>query len=1120
MGRARELARLEECLAEALAGRVRLAVVAGEPGIGKTRLAERLARGAREDGRARVVWGRCWDSGGAPAYWPWVQVLRALLEPAPGGGSPGVPPPAPADLTHLAQLLPGIGERPIPSPEPPALDPDSARFAMFDSVARLLRSRGEEEPLVVVLDDLHAADVPSLLLIRFLARHLLEARLLLLGTVRDVDAEPPDDVAELLEETLAEAEVLRLRGLPAEDVAGFIETLSGRRPEPALVAAVHDATGGNPLFVDEVVRAMLDEAPDRAGPLPATGFPIPRRVRDAIRRRLDRLGPAAATVLPAASVIGRNFTLLFLAQVTAEPVERILGVLDDTVRAGLVTESTEGIGRYAFAHALIRETLYEAIPADQRAALHLRVAEALSALYGDDRDPHLEELAHHFLAAAPLTGPDRGIDLSRQAGERAMRLYAYEDAVEHLGRALAAMETAARAPDEGLRRALLLELGEAQLRAGRATAARSVLERAAGLFRAAGDADGLAGAALRFAETGEFAVLDEPKLALLEEALAALPEEDSALRATVLARLAMELLGVPAAADRRARLGREAVEMARRLDDPATLAFALNARLQAVWGPESVEERLEVATEILELARRSGDRERLLEGYQWRLNALLELGDLRRADPDIESYARLAEELQRPQLLVWAAMRRGVRATLSGRWAEAAEITRRQDEHAVRAEDPEGPLAYSFQMSLVWEETGDLAALESSLPVIREATERMAPLVFPRARLAHTLMALGRTGEAREELERLAADDFGAVPRDIGWTFAIATCCLLADRLGDARRAAVLHTLLEPFERRNVMLSSGYCMGPAARYLGLAALAAGDLGHAVRHLETAIEVGERMGGHPWIAHARHELARALASRGAPGDEERASELVEAARTAAARLGMATLAGEIAAAWGSAPAARVSEDRAPTEPSSGVFRREGDYWTVAVDGRTSRIRDLRGMGHLARLLFTPDVEVHVLDLVAGAAPRRQEARSAREEGIRPGRPDDAGPVLDARAKASYRARLEELREEVEEAERFSDPERAARAREEMQFLADELAGAVGLGGRDRRAASDAERARVAVTRAIRAAIARIQEADPDLGRHLANTVRTGTFCSYAPEPRHAIRWSPVGSFSLG
>jgi hypothetical protein len=348
-----------------------------------------------------------------------------------------------------------------------------------------------------------------------------------------------------------------------------------------------------------------------------------------------------------------------------------------------------------------------------------------------------------------------------------------------------------------------------------------------------------------------------------------------------------------------------------------------------------------------------------------------------------------------------------------------------------------------------------------------------------RAVLARVYADLGREAEARREYERLAADDFACIPRNDSWLFSLAMLSEVCEQLGDASRAPTLAALLAPFAERNVLTIHAIYAGPVTRYLGILAVARGDFDEAERQFAAAEAAAERIGARAIVRKLARDRERLAQARGAPAGA--AERTVRAA----------------------APAA-----------TGASLRREGDVWLFDYSGSAVRVRDSKGLRYLARLLESPGVEIHALEL-AGAGDGDGDgvdAATAADAGLSASGGEGAGPVLDAEAKAAYRSRLEELREEIEEAEAFNDPERAARAREELDFVGRELAGAVGLGGRDREAASNAERARVNVTRAIRTLLKRIGEYDADLGRELESTVRTGTFCAYEPDPRQPVSWS--------
>ena len=394
VGRERELAELVGGLDDAFAGRGRLVLVVGEPGIGKSRLAEELIACARTRG-ARVLVGRCWEAGGAPAYWPWVQSLRAYVresDPSELRSQLGF---AAADL---AQLVPELRQHFPDLPEPPALEPEAARFRLFDATADLLRNASESRPIVLVLDDLHAADAPSLLLLRFLARELASIRVLLVGAYRDVDPLPGQPLTEMLAAVAREPVTSRisLGGLSEGEVAEYVELTAAEIASAELIAALHGDTGGNPLFVGEIVRLLSVEGV-QSDSTDEIHLAIPQSVRDVIARRLAHLSEECNRVLVLASVLGREFALNALARLGGVPEDELLDVLDEAMAARVVSDVPGWPGRLRFAHVLIRDTLYEGLTTASRVRLHRRAVGALEALYGAEPGPFLAELAHHSL---------------------------------------------------------------------------------------------------------------------------------------------------------------------------------------------------------------------------------------------------------------------------------------------------------------------------------------------------------------------------------------------------------------------------------------------------------------------------------------------------------------------------------------------------------------------------------------------------------------------------------------------------------------------------------------------------------------------------------------------------
>ena len=446
VGRQRELEELRATLEDALAGRGRLVMLVGEPGIGKTRTAQELAAYGIERG-CQALWGRCYSAQGAPPYWPWVQVIRSYTrEHSPEEISSQMG----AGAADIAEVVSGVREK-LPGLEsPPTLEPQQARFRFFDSMAAFLMRASQAQPLVVILDNLHWADRPSLLLLEFLAQELAECRLLVVGTYRDTELNRRHPLTQTLGELAKEPSFQRvpLRGLSEGEVDQFLKGMAGFTPPRDLVTAVHTQTEGNPLFMTQVVQLLIQEGeltPVRERQ--SWNIAIPVGVREVIGRRLDRLSEDCNYALTLASVIGREFELGLLERLVADPTigvgrvlseEELLEAVAEALAAGVIEEIPLAASRYQFSHVLIQDTLAWEMLAARRARLHRRIAESLEELYGDNIEAHAGELAYHFAQAAIATDREKLVRYSLLAGERALATYAHEEAMTHFERGLEA----------------------------------------------------------------------------------------------------------------------------------------------------------------------------------------------------------------------------------------------------------------------------------------------------------------------------------------------------------------------------------------------------------------------------------------------------------------------------------------------------------------------------------------------------------------------------------------------------------------------------------------------------------------------------------------------------------
>jgi DNA-binding SARP family transcriptional activator len=889
VGRADALGELEQAWASALSDDRRLVLLAGEPGIGKSRLAAEFTRAAHADG-AVVLYGR-FDETGPGAYQPVMEMLRgwsggaALTGPAHRLG------PRAADL---AALLPELGVPNTPTAVPPTglNEAGTERQRLFDALAALLAELAAGAPLLLVFDDLHWADSPTVQLLRHLMRAPQPRRTMFLGTYRDAELEDghplPELIASLRREDLLTH--VQLDGLAPGEVGELMEAHGADEPSSDFVSALHGETEGNPFFVEEVMRHLRDTEGGLDGTVDLEEAGVPEGVREVTSRRLRRLPSSAREAVEVASVIGREFDFGLLEALGPLTGDDLVAALDEAVGARVLREVPGRVGRYAFAHALVRATLYDGLSSLRRARLHSRVGETILARHQDDLDPWLPQLARHFARAAPVDGPSRAIDFALAAGRRADRLLAWEEAAAHYRGAMRARQ----ATSGGDRTAgeLLLALGASEERAG-LDHARATFEEAATLARELADPVLFAHAALGVAGPWSTLGREDPEVvAVLEEALHGLGEEDSPLRARLLGRLSLELYyaGQP---ERRMLLSEASVRIARRIGDPATLAAALDARHYVLWRPENVEERLEVAGELRQIAADIGDLELELEGAGWTVVDLLELGDVAGADVQIEAAAALAAVVHRPLYLWWTSLFRCARAQLSGDFDEAERLAGETLAIGQRGHAENALHYYAMAMFNIRREQGRLGEVEDAVGQFIE----MYPAI-PAWRCCQALMhiELGRHEEAREAFDSVAAAGFDALPRDANWLIAVTLLAEVCGALGDADRAGELHALLAPHGGRNVLVGrAASCNGSASRLLGILASVLGQWEEAEQRFAEALQMHVQMGARPWVARTELAWAEMLLARGEPGDAAAARERLAEAIVLADALGMVALA---------------------------------------------------------------------------------------------------------------------------------------------------------------------------------------------------------------------------------
>ena len=1105
VGRGREMEQLDAALTDALVGRGRLVIVTGEAGIGKTALARAFAQHAGERGAA-PAWGTCWDGGGAPAYWPWVQIARALLRREDVRA-------VRADLGSaapwIAGLLPELAGELGPPAEPSDLNADQARFRLFDALATLLGGVAARRPLVVVLDDLHWADASSVHALEFLGRAMPDLPIVAIAAYRHNEAHARVELGAALGGLARVALRLPLEGLGRDDVGRLASARAhglgprdGTEISPRVVAAVHDASAGNPFFADELLQLLASQGRLHDASVADSPLPLPEGVRDTLRRRLAPLGEPTKQILRPAAVLGAEFRVATLARVARCGPGDVLERLDPALRSGLVVAGGDA-SAFAFAHALVRDTLLAGVSVTERARLHVAAAEALELTYGDDVESHLTELADHFLRGASAGGATRAVAYAARAAQRAIGQFAYEEAAGLWARAL---EVAAALPADDQRSWQLHHgLGEALMRAGDIDGARRELREARDHAHRLEDPQPLARSVLASTLPGFSPGVVEPQLvASLEEATALLDAYDTddparraavdELRARLRVQLAVALFWSPQI-DRRRQLVDEAFAIARgiysgeqprasraqRMLADRTLAFVLAQGFPAGWGPETAELGLPISVEALELCERTNDPELAMQVRLWRINLLLELDDPVRADAEIEAYSLTATRLGQPRTLVYAPLFRAFQATTRGQFADAERHVHDACDPALGLELSMAKLIADGQMFFIRRAQG---RHRGDVAFLRGYAERFVLMRRWRLMLVLVLAETGSVDEARRELEEFAAHDFEDFPRDAPWLFAMSLLGEICVVLDDRERARLLYDKLAPYEARNVISVGAAYLGPVARYLGLLAMTFGEAERALGHLETARAAAERMGARPMMVETALDAAEVLTRRGAPGDAARALALVQRAAGPAESMQMD---GAIARAAGIR--ARLPRPAAhPAQPvATGLvarLRHEGDVWLLDYAGRSSCVQDAKGMHYLAALLASPGTPIPATRLAGGGDVAA----------------DGAGG-----ADARQHERALALRDELDEARAFNDPERVARVRAELEELAIELETA--------RAGTHApaERARLNVTRALRGALGRIGAHEPELALALQRAIRTGSSCEYVPDPGAQLTW---------
>lgn len=997
-------------------------LVTGEPGIGKTRLCREAAARAEAAGFA-VAWGSCWPDGGAPPLWPWQPMLSSLDAELP------------------------------PDPQNTGAGPE--RFARFSAVADLVAAACVRSPVLLMIDDVHAADPGAMLLARFVARTLIRKPLLLLLSSRIVDRPiwegsdatlvtlGPFDVAET-------AEFLRSRGSPA--------------PTDTEARALHRLTGGHPLHLHHAVRAGAAHTSLRA----------------VIDRALAGLAPETTRILCCAAVLGAGPAVADVSTVAVVPAADVRTALASATAAGLV--DIEDVERFAFSHELVREVLLGQMPVQERVDAHARAAQALRAT-ASVRPDRLTRYTYHALQAASRSTVDaeHAVTACRNAARALVAAFAYEQAAALLASACDAHEVARLASPLA---PLLAEHADAVLQCGLLTEARRLYERTATIADAENDPVTLAHAAIGiggvWVNEHRTRLEWERVVGLQRRALAGLPDSETVLRQRIVTRLAVEDVyrGGP--------IGPVVAALAatRRLDDGVALAEALSLCHHALLSPPHTYDRPALADEQIAVASAAGAGMLALVGLCWRTVDAFHVGD---------SHATqlLAELRERCDVLGCRSIRYVVDSIevmlliRAGRLDEAEKMAGACLSLGDEVGDADALGFYGAHLLTIRFIQGrDAELVETAAEIADSPTLNPAEFSF-QATAACLAVRAGDPGRARTMLDQVTAPGLAALPQSSTWLIGMLSLADAAHGIGDAVLARQVEELVEPFAGLPITPSLAVtCLGSAERILALTRLTRGDRDGAVAAFERAVDATRLLGNRPMTAVNTADLALALVTRNAPGDRARAAGLLASAHGEAVAMGL----DRRAAQWGEALVEL-------TETAATIVR-TGRQWVLSLDGKRAVVADRVGVRYLAQLLTSPGRPISALRLT----------------GVDDALGAPAQPVLDERARTEYRRRVTDLKTRESAAEAAGDMTAAAALRKELDALLDELRRSTGRGGRSRRFADAGERARTAVRKAIKRAITEIGESEPALAELLDETVATGTTCVYTPDPVRPVAWS--------
>ena len=865
VGRLEERGLLEQARAFARAGSRQVALLSGEPGIGKTRLASFSALGAHADGFG-VCWGSCSEDLAAP-YEPWIAVCSQIVDHAP---QDALDPYVERFGGEIGRLARNLTQRFREAPGPAVSDPETERFLLFQAVAELLRAAASAQPVCVVLDDFQWADGQSVAVLKHVARSVDQGALQILVTYRDSDLGKDHPLTAVLADLRRLEGVARigLTGLGVEDVRAMTTAAAGHDLDAegiALAGEIAAETDGNPFFVSEILRnlsesgmVVFDETSGRWVVDHDSGVALPESVREVVERRIATLGDRARELLTTAAVIGRSFDLGLLARLLDMGEGEVLDELEAAVAASLLTESTERVGRFTFDHALVNHTLYEGLGATRRARIHFRVAEAIEDLYGADSPEQLAELALHWRLATVSVDREKAARYSLLAGRRALDSLAPAEATRLFADAL---ELTGPGQTAGRCKALI-GLGEAQRLSGDATFRETLLEACA-IASALDDAELAAQAALANNRgiASVVGAVDQDRIDAIERAIELDQPPQAARRARLLALEAQELSFGPEV-DRRRRLADQAITLAREADDPRTLVEVLSNAFYAYRSADTLAVRAAFVAELVENAIATQDPALLFWGHLYDMLVHVEAGALEPARSALVRAESVAAELGQPTLRWISRFNAASWALLRGELETAERLAEEAFRIGQEAGEPDAAMLHAACLVVVRPLQGRGSEVT---PMVEQAVAARPDMLVWRAVLAQHLCWSDRPAEAAAIVREAARDRFASLPWDSTRLAALAYFAEAAAMSGELGAAAILYELIEPFGDR-VVYNSCNTYGHMSMYLGLLAGRLRRDDRADEHFAAASEFNEANRLLVWAARTHLGWAEALVER--------------------------------------------------------------------------------------------------------------------------------------------------------------------------------------------------------------------------------------------------------------